>query len=170
MAESLDVEIAHKRDLRASFWAGFLFWWVGVIVGTILARREGFYKAVKGMMCSFVVALIVAGGFGWYAFVVRQDAHQESLRLPPAKAQVRRVTEAFAKECAGQATRPRTLSKVSAIVNCVDPWGNELKLVTKDRRSVIVSAGPDGSFDTNDDIFGEPVQKGASPAVAAERE
>ena len=158
MADTPTGEIEHKRDLRASFWAGFLFWWIGVIVGTILARREGFYKAVKGMMCSFVVAAVAAGCLGWYAFVVKQDAHQESLRHRRAKAQIRRVTEAFAKDCAGQVTRPRTLSKVSAIVNCVDPWGNELKLVTKDRRSVIVSAGPDGSFDTNDDIFGEPVQ------------
>ena len=158
MADVSDGELEHKRDLRACFWAGFLFWWIGIIVGAILARREGFYRAAKGMLLSFGVAAMAAGACGWYCLVLHQEEHQESLRLRRAKAQVRRVTEAFAKECEGRATRPHALSKVSSIVNCVDPWGNELKLVTKDKRSVIVSAGPDGKFDTHDDIFGSPVQ------------
>ena len=34
----------------------------------------------------------------------------------------------------------------------VDPWGQEYKLVTKGKKYYVVSAGPDGSFDTEDDI------------------
>ena len=34
----------------------------------------------------------------------------------------------------------------------VDPWGNEYKLEKDGKRYAIISAGPDGIFDTEDDI------------------
>ena len=50
-----------------------------------------------------------------------------------------------------------TLAEEEAIIKggegaLVDPWGQEYKLVTKGKKYYVVSAGPDGSFDTEDDI------------------
>ena len=41
----------------------------------------------------------------------------------------------------------------------IDPWGNEYKLMKKGKNYWIVSAGPDGSFDTEDDIRSDRTSK-----------
>jgi len=40
----------------------------------------------------------------------------------------------------------------------VDPWGTEYKLMTKGKRYWVVSAGPDETFDTEDDIRSDKVE------------
>jgi len=41
----------------------------------------------------------------------------------------------------------------------VDPWDNDYKLETKGKRFVVISAGPDGQFGTEDDIRSDKIEK-----------
>ena len=41
----------------------------------------------------------------------------------------------------------------------VDPWGNDYKLMKKGKNFWVVSAGPDGNFDTEDDIRSDRTNK-----------
>ncbi len=41
----------------------------------------------------------------------------------------------------------------------VDPWDNEYKLEVKGKKFVVISAGPDGSFGTDDDIRSDKIEK-----------
>ena len=41
----------------------------------------------------------------------------------------------------------------------VDPWDNDYKLEVKGKRFVIISAGPDGEFGTEDDIRSDKIEK-----------
>lgn len=40
-----------------------------------------------------------------------------------------------------------------------DPWDNEYKLDVKGKKFVVISAGPDGQFDTEDDIRSDKIEK-----------
>ena len=39
-----------------------------------------------------------------------------------------------------------------------DPWDNEYKLETRGKRFVVISAGPDGEFGTDDDIRSDKIE------------
>ena len=41
----------------------------------------------------------------------------------------------------------------------VDPWDNDYKIETKGKRFVIISAGPDGEFGSEDDIRSDKIEK-----------
>ena len=41
----------------------------------------------------------------------------------------------------------------------VDPWDNDYKIEVKGKRFVIVSAGPDGEFGTEDDVRSDKIEK-----------
>ena len=41
----------------------------------------------------------------------------------------------------------------------VDPWDNDYKLEVKGKRFVVISAGPDGDFGTEDDIRSDKIEK-----------
>ena len=41
----------------------------------------------------------------------------------------------------------------------VDPWDTDYKLETKGKRFVVISAGPDGQFGTEDDIRSDKIEK-----------
>ena len=41
----------------------------------------------------------------------------------------------------------------------VDPWDNDYKLETKGKKFVVISAGPDGEFGTDDDIRSDKIEK-----------
>ena len=41
----------------------------------------------------------------------------------------------------------------------VDPWDNDYKLEVKGKKFVVISAGPDGSFGTEDDIRSDKIEK-----------
>jgi len=41
----------------------------------------------------------------------------------------------------------------------VDPWDNDYKIEVKGKRFVIISAGPDGNFGTEDDIRSDKIEK-----------
>ena len=41
----------------------------------------------------------------------------------------------------------------------VDPWDNDYKIEVKGKRFVIISAGPDGEFGTEDDIRSDKIEK-----------
>lgn len=60
-------------------------------------------------------------------------------------------------------TMPKSIDElkvVSSDVKHLDVWGNEIRLMLEDGVSTGKSAGPDGRFDTSDDI----VVRGASKA------
>ena len=40
-----------------------------------------------------------------------------------------------------------------------DPWDNEYKLEVSGKRFVVISAGPDGQFGTEDDIRSDKIEK-----------
>lgn len=40
-----------------------------------------------------------------------------------------------------------------------DPWDNEYKLEVKGKKFVVISAGPDGEFSTEDDIRSDTIEK-----------
>ena len=42
-----------------------------------------------------------------------------------------------------------------------DPWGNQFKMEGKGSKIVIISAGPDGQFGTEDDIRSDKIKKGS---------
>jgi len=41
----------------------------------------------------------------------------------------------------------------------VDPWDNDYKIEVKGKRFVVISAGPDGSFGSEDDIRSDKIEK-----------
>ena len=41
----------------------------------------------------------------------------------------------------------------------VDPWDNDYKLEVKGKKCVVISAGPDGEFGTEDDIRSDKIEK-----------
>ena len=41
----------------------------------------------------------------------------------------------------------------------VDPWDNDFKIEVKGKKFVIISAGPDGDFGTEDDIRSDKIEK-----------
>lgn len=121
-------------------------------------RRVGLAaKAQRGMTLieiMVVVAIIglIMGGVGIMAFNRFQDA-----QLDTAKSEVKKIQSAIDTYRVNKKGKcPKTLEdlKAAQFIDRVpkDPWDNEYKFTCDNTKIEVISPGPDGEFDSPDDI------------------
>jgi general secretion pathway protein G len=126
-------------------------------------RRQRAVRAASGsrgmtlIEIMVVVAIIglVMGGVGLMAFNRFKDAQTDTAKKDVV--QIQQAVEMYMTQKKGKCPRSMQDLKAAGIASKVskDPWGNdyELKCPGSDGRSVdIISAGPDGEKETDDDI------------------
>ncbi len=109
--------------------------------------------------------LVLVLGFGWVAMTTNVVSKGPSrARLEKARREVRAIHEAAllyrqhhgVVPTVGDLTTPDETGHVYIDASLIDPWGEEYDLVPAGRsrsQAEAVSAGPDGEFGTEDDLW-----------------
>lgn len=123
----------------------------------VSALRAGF------TLVELLVVVAIIGILGTIA-IQNVKSHIDKTNETAAKATVQSVSEAVTSYYIAKKKMPSDLNKLiegtdddPAILEggegaLLDPWENELKYEQHGKRFVIISAGPDGEFGTEDDI------------------
>ncbi len=109
----------------------------------------------------FFLGLVVFGGLGWFGWnaYVQQNAERWA-ELERQKQEANRQVESFADQLHGDRDGKNNYKYHHFHGEVpIDPWGNALRItyqstgiIRTGERVIVVSAGPDGVFDTRDDI------------------
>lgn len=114
-------------------------------------------------LVEILVVVAIIGILGTMA-AINIPAAIEKSKITTAQSDVKTLKEAVASYCAFAGKRtPDSLRVLLESKNdeeplidnedkLIDPWSSEYKLESKGKRIVVVSAGPDGQFGTDDDI------------------
>ncbi len=132
--------------------------------------------AVSAMRAGFTLVelLVVVAIIGILGTIAIQNvkAHIDKTNETAARATVQSVSEAVTSYYIGKKKMPTSLNQLvegsdddppvleGGTGALEDPWGNELKYEIKGKRFVVISAGADGDFGTEDDIRSD--KKGSS--------
>ena len=135
------------------------------------AMRAGF------TLVELLVVVAIIGILGTIA-IQNVKAHIDKTNETAARATVQSVSEAVTAYYIGKKKMPTSLNQLvegsdddPPVLDggegaLEDPWGNELKYEIKGKRFVVISAGADGDFGTEDDIRSDKKGSGKSNKVS----
>lgn len=143
-------------------WLGILFSLFGVIIAAIIGKAYGVKKALIGMVIG--TAIVIVGLVGWSVIAVNfLDDGADEVRRNTTRASLAAIGTAVQAYDVRLNQLPATLDDLTVTTEAMaalldknrlaDSWGNQFryKLIGKHEYE-LRSAGPDGQYDTIDDI------------------
>lgn len=143
-------------------WLGILFSLIGVLIAAIIGKAYGVKKALIGMIIG--AAIFIVGLVGWSIIAVNfLDDGADEVRRNTTRASLAAIGTAVMAYDVRMNQYPETLDDLTVTTEAMpalldknrlaDSWGNQFryKLIGKHDYE-LRSAGPDGQYDTIDDI------------------
>jgi hypothetical protein len=139
---------------------------VGFILALFAIRREPRGFAIAGLVLGIIGSLgiiLLIVGVGFAAFIALIGGILTvfgvggGLQIVGAELEADANAQAVVDHIQRTGNPPVLLDDVAGIGEdeATDPWGNRYELVLAPNSATVISAGPDGQFDTDDDISAE---------------
>ena len=129
---------------------------VGLLMSAIALLRPPRGFAIAGTVVGLLGVLLVGGGlfainqsFSQFGYTISDIWKLAELQTPASKAATN-ITQHYSQQNA----LPANAKGQSLIAGTADPWGHDLRYQRVDQRTFeLISLGPDGKYDTSDDVI-----------------